>query len=385
MKILYLCNEYPPAPHGGIGTFVKTLAHAVAAAGHDVTVLGLGDAGAERMDGPVRVVTLPRLRLRIVGALVDRWRIYRWIARAARAGNVDLIEVPDYEGLLPLRVGWPVVVRLHNTATAIDRHRGRKPSVGVWLFERLTLRANQNWIAVSRFIADVTVRTFGVRPARSRVIYHPVAGPGNGEAEELPAETPRRFVLYAGSVSRQKGVLTLAEAARSFLAQDPGLHLLFVGHIATHDTPAADEGIRSIVGPALANRVHFPGRVTRGRVLAYMRRAALFVLPSTFESFSLAVVEAMHMGTPVVVFDAGPFPEYVTHTETGMLVPAGDADALAAAIERVLADAALHSRLASAARALAAARFTTDRCVRESLDFYADCIRARGRPSPGYA
>ncbi len=91
-------------------------------------------------------------------------------------------------------------------------------------------------------------------------------------------------------------------------------------------------------------------------VVATLRRAHVFLLPSETESFGLAALEALACGVPVVASRAGGLPEVIREGEEGFLLPVGDVDAMAAAVGRILDDAALHRRMSAAARAGAVAR-----------------------------
>jgi len=92
-------------------------------------------------------------------------------------------------------------------------------------------------------------------------------------------------------------------------------------------------------------------------VAATLRGAHVFLLPSETESFGLAALEALACGVPVVASRAGGLPEVIRDGEDGFLLPVGDVDAMAAAVARIVDDAALHRRLSEAARAGAVARF----------------------------
>src|SRR6266487_4575721 len=87
-----------------------------------------------------------------------------------------------------------------------------------------------------------------------------------------------------------------------------------------------------------AERVDVVGRVEVETLVGLYRRAALVAVPSLFEGFGLPAAEAMACGTPVVATDAGAFPEVIADAQTGLLVPPGDAVALADAIQSLLND-----------------------------------------------
>jgi glycosyltransferase involved in cell wall biosynthesis len=375
MNIVYVCNEYPPAPHGGIGTFMRTIAQALARKGHRITIVGLGDQSGERLDGEVRVVSIKRASIPRLSWLIDRARIYRWLRRAVRAGECDVVEVPDYEGLLPFPFSaCPVVVRLHLSATADYRLSGLRPRPGVFVSEHLTHRLHRHWIAVSEYALRLAIENFGLQPGDVRTIYYPIAF--NAGPAAMPPGLPSQFVLFAGYVCDRKGAYTVARAARIFLERQPDLHLVFLGELPVEDGIPADERIRSIVPGSLSARVHCYGRVSRETVLACMTRARVFLFPSRLECNPLVVGEAMLAGTPVITSTCDPFPEYLSHGETGLLVPPDDPEALAGAVLQVLESPALSARLVEHARALVTSRFSLDGCVIASEQFYADLLGA---------
>lgn len=370
MKIAFVCNEYPPIPHGGIGSYVQTLGRALVAAGHEVTVVGLEPRASVREDAGVRIVALAETRLRGCSWLWDRWRIHRWLARAARGGEVELVDVPDYWGMLPWRFPFaPTVVRLALTETGIAVRAGRRPRRSVEWCERRTLRLQSQWIAISRYALDDTRALFGCEASPVPVLYCPVQ-----ELHPSPADgpaLPERFALFVGRVSERKGAYRLAVAARQFLAADPALHLVYVGRGETLDGVPADARIREIVGPQLAPRVHCLGGFVSPAVWACLRRAAVFVFPSAQEYFGLVMAEAMIAGAPVVAGDSCAVREFIRDGETGVIVPWDEPEAIAAAVSRVLGDAAWAGGMARAARAEIAPRFEPARVAAENAAFFA--------------
>lgn len=376
MKIAFVCNEYPPVPHGGIGSYVQTLGRAIVAAGHEVIVVGLGPKAGERDDHGVRVVTLAETRIRGWSWFWDRRRLHRWLGRAARAGEIELVDVPDYWGMMP----WsfpdaPTVVRLALTETGIARLAGRKPRRSVAWCERRTLTRQRQWIAISQYALADTRLLFGPEPAPTPVIYCPVQ-----ELAVAPSdvpELPENFVLFVGRVSERKGAYLLAEAARQFLIARPGFHLIYVGRLETLAGMPADERIRTIVGPDLAPRVRCLGRLeSPASVWACLQRASAFVFPSAQEYFGLVMAEAMLAGCPVVAGDSCAVREFIHRGETGLLVPWDNPAAIAAGVEQVLTDCALARRMAEAARTEVARRFDPATIVRENIEFFTG-VRAR--------
>lgn len=373
MRIAYVCNEYPPRAHGGIGTYVQTMSREIANLGHAVTVVGLDEVPEDRRDGDVRVLSLKRAKARGMAWWVNRRRIWSWLSAEANANGIDVVEVPEYEGMLPFAFSsCPVAVRLHLSATTIAQQSGRRPPAILRWCERETLRRHRNWVACSRHAFRLTMETFGLNPRQTPVATMPIPV----DIEPSDRSFPGRFVLFAGTVSERKGAVLLARSARSFLATRPDVHLLYAGRQISDATGTLiGKTILGEVGAPLAARVHLLGPLSRPEIRALMGRASVFALPSTLETFGIVIGEAMLSGCPVVVPDAPPFDEIVESGVTGLRVsPPFHAEAWASAIGRVLDDSSLASFLASRAISSARIRHSPAESAAEAIAFYRDLI-----------
>ena len=148
-------------------------------------------------------------------------------------------------------------------------------------------------------------------------------------------------LLCVGRLAEQKGHRFLLEAMPAILDAHPDAHLLLAGD--GHLLRDLQEQARP-----LGDRVSFLG--VREDVPALMAAADLFVFPSLWEGQGNALLEAMAVGVPIVATDIPSTRETIADGEHALLVPPGDAPALAAAVNRVLADPDLAARLADAAR-----------------------------------
>src|SRR5206468_5361002 len=169
-----------------------------------------------------------------------------------------------------------------------------------------------------------------------------------------------------GTVEPRKGIDVLLAAHGALRRQGhPDLRLVVAGPPGWGDTPALD-------GPGVVA----PGRVDEVTLDALYRGAAALAVPSRSEGFGLPALEAMARGCPVVASDAGALPEVVG--DAGLLVPPGDADALAGALARLLSDDALPATLGAAGHRRAAT-FTWSACTAAHLAAY---HAALGLPAP---
>jgi glycosyltransferase involved in cell wall biosynthesis len=164
-----------------------------------------------------------------------------------------------------------------------------------------------------------------------------------------------------GRLAREKGVGVALEAARS---------------VGVPVTVAGEGPIGSQLREQFPEAT-FTGHLSGDQVAAVVRRSVAVLMPSlVFENAPMSVLEAMAAGTPVIASSIGGIPEQVTHGVDGLLVPPGDADALAAAMGRLLDDPTLAARIGDAARATVARRFSPEKHLEGLLASY----RAAGAP-----
>jgi glycosyltransferase involved in cell wall biosynthesis len=208
-------------------------------------------------------------------------------------------------------------------------------------------------------------------------------------------DPPARRLLFAGRVAPDKGLHILADAFRELRRRFPDLDLELIGpeapvaremQVALSSDPLVQgldvfygrsyvEVVRERLGEDAA-AVRFSGQVEADDMPARYATATVVVMPSFEEAFGLPVVEAMASGLPVVATRVGGMPEIVVDGVTGLLVRAGDAPALAGAVERLLADPELARRMGAAGRERAVARYSWEVVADQALGHYRRLIEA---------
>ncbi|HET6372842.1 MAG TPA: glycosyltransferase [Candidatus Polarisedimenticolia bacterium] len=189
-------------------------------------------------------------------------------------------------------------------------------------------------------------------------------------AEELKKIHGPRLALFVGRLVYYKGIDTLLRA----LVQVPDAKLAIVG-----DGPMRGPLEELARGLGVASRVVFLGRVSHLEKVAWYLAADFLVLPATHrsEAFGLVQVEAMACGLPVIStnIDSG-VPFVNRDQETGIIVEPSDPDGLAAAMSRLLDDAALRARYGAAGRARVERLFCRDVMLRDSVLLYEEVLGA---------
>jgi glycosyltransferase involved in cell wall biosynthesis len=218
---------------------------------------------------------------------------------------------------------------------------------------------------------------------RPRARKKPVLTAYNGVSVGAPRNAPeaRAFTVGSlGTVCRVKGTDIFLRAAAIALEQRPALRFEHVGEGDLHRDVGLDNELGRLLGsPRLQGAATMLGRMDVATVLP---RWDLFVLPSRSDAFPLATLEAMAAGVPVVASRVGGIPEQITHLEHGVLVPAGDAEALAEWIVRLHDDGALRARLAAAASRRVREEFTVGRQAARLHRAYLLALNRRFGPPP---
>ncbi|MBI4341879.1 MAG: glycosyltransferase family 4 protein [Candidatus Omnitrophica bacterium] len=375
LRICLLSQNYPPSTHlGGIGVVVHRLAAGLSAAGHRVHVIARAEGqdreSTQEQDGVtvhrVRPVALPRglwrlERLHPTLGFRIRYsvRVNQQLQALIAQGEMGVVVSPDYNGEAWwfTRVGKrvPLVVSLHGPSFTARQGRGSwRARLEDWLERDLVNRADRIH-AVSGNIADLVAERFHVLRQRIQVIHNPMDLQAMGAVRNGSPAGATPCVVYAGRLEHRKGADVLARAIPLVHARHPQTQFLLIGR---DSAPSTAERMRALAGGS-ANRMRFLGQQPHAQVLAHYRHSTVCVFPSRVEPFGTVGLEAMACGKPVVATTGTGFVEMIEHGVSGLLVPPGDADALAGQIIRLLDDAALRHRLGTQARATIERQFTT--------------------------
>jgi glycosyltransferase involved in cell wall biosynthesis len=349
VRVVVVSGIWPPDP-GGPASHAPALADFLMERGHTVEVVTTADAPPAVRSYPI-AWTPRRSPLRHA-------RTALLVRTAARRADVVYATSMIRRAAIGTRlVRRPLVVKLvsdevFERATRSGRYKGTLDE-----FQRVRgdlrtrfLRATRNAAVRSArhvFCPSAYLRAvalgWGLDARRLSVLPNPAPEPPHlpdraALREELALEG--NVLVFAGRLGPQKDVGTLLEA----LVEVPAVTLDIAG-----DGPERAPLEQRAGELGLDDRVRFLGSVPRDTVLRLFSAADASVLPSAWENFPHTVVEALAVGCPVIATAVGGVPEVVVDGENGLLVPARDAQALAAAIARFFSDDGLRDRLAGAA------------------------------------
>jgi glycosyltransferase involved in cell wall biosynthesis len=347
VRVLIVSGIWPPDV-GGPASHAPEVASFLAGRGHDVEVVTTASTPPSTQPYAVRWVSrgLPKGVRHLRAAALVR-------SRARRADVVYTTGMFGRSAAGALAARRPYVVKL-TADPAFERSRrtglvrgdvdafqtgGGGPAAGILRAARdFELRRAAHVFCPSGYLRDLAI-SWGVDPAQVSVLPNPApAVPELRPRDELKRSLGLNgaTLAFAGRLTAQK---SLGRALEAVAAAD-GVSLLVAGE--GPDREALETRARSL---GIADRVRFLGPQPRERVVELFRAADATILSSSWENFPHTVVEALAVGTPVLAMEAGGVAEVVRDGVNGLLVPAGDTSALAAAVRRFFADAELRERL----------------------------------------
>lgn len=370
MHILQIYKDYFPVL-GGIENHVRDLSEALAARGHRVTVLvtSLDQHTTTAQPQPGLTVIKAARTLHLASTPLSLAMLQ--IARSLRP---DLVHLhfpypPGDLAAMALPGRPPLVVTYHSD---IVRQRVLLHAYRPLL--ELTLRraarilpTSPNYMLSSPFLRRHAARC-AVVPLGIDADRFARADPGHVAAIRARYAAP--LVLFVGRLRYYKGLHILLDAMPSVRGA------LLIGG----GGPERERLERQAAQLGIAERVHFLGDIPDHELPALFQAADVFVMPAHLraEALGLAQIEALASGLPCVSTELGTGTSFANrHRETGLVVPPGDAPALAAALNTLLADSELRQRFGAAGRQRVAALFTRAQMVDLVEAIYRDVLTAR--------
>ncbi|HLE15437.1 MAG TPA: glycosyltransferase family 1 protein [Anaerolineales bacterium] len=372
MRIGIDATALPPQPVGA-GNYIIHLIRSLAALDPAEQLVVFAQPGGleliNKPDIPVSWVIIPERSpfARLVWEQVGLPRLIRRL-------RIDLLHSLHYTR--PFWLPCASVVTFHDMTFFLSPHLHTRSKR--WFFPpaiRMSARRADALTAVSESTRQDAIRILGI-PAEKitttplgvdsnyRVIHDPLQRARVREKYRLPEQ----YVLYVGLVEPRKNLPLLVRAYRDLIDQGISLPLVVAGGFGW----GYDQVLQEIEKLDLKERVQFLGYVPQGDLPLVYNLACLFVYPTLYEGFGLPALEALACGVPVVTSAVASLPEIVG--DAGILVSAGDQQALTGAMLAILSDPELSSELSKRGPARASL-FTWKRTAQLTLQVYRQVLQ----------
>lgn len=377
LKVLMMCAVDFTAWH-----FLRPLALRLMAEGFDVTVAcgggryatKLGELGIKHVENPIARTMNPFLHL------AEIFRTYRLI----KNGNYHVVHVHTPIAALVGRIAaWlaKVPVKIY-TAHGFYFHERMSPwKKGFHVaLEKLGAYFGDFIMTVSAEDEKAALELGIARPGTIETIYNGVDvehfSPDSVSMEmrrqlreKLALHQDAFVVGFVGRLVKEKGILELVRAVARLAKDHPNIRLLIVGDALSSDYDAGKEAFRAEAERlGVSDRICYAGMVDDTR--PYLAIMDVFCLPSYREGMPVSLLEAMAMGRPCIASDIRGCREEIVNGVSGLLVPAGNADALAARIDQLMSQPDFAKKLAQAARERVVGHFSLQDVLDHQVKIY---------------
>lgn len=360
MELCYVSFEYPPQFGGGIGTYVGNISRNLANSGHEVHVITFNPGGLKEvetidrviihrisMDGPqmeiINNASSPNLSTLLYWSLYSE-KVFRKLQDLTKIHSFAAIEFCDYRGegyftLLAKKLRGefadiPLVVRLHTPLFVLNKYNNAENEPGMQQlvnYENLTMLLADHIVSPTQILADITQDELKVDAID--VLPHPI------DIELMPNGSYKESekFLYVGRLEHRKGVVDLINAMVNFMPRYPNATMKLIGG----DTRTGPNGssmkqyLQSLIPDQLSTRFEFVDRLPREEVLKEYLTVRGCIFPSLFENFPNVCLEAMSLGSPVIVSHYSGMAEMIENHVSGIIFESGNISDLEKKVEQL--------------------------------------------------
>ncbi|QXE90910.1 glycosyltransferase [Geomonas subterranea] len=401
MNVCLISQEYPPETNwGGIATYTQVLARQLAATGHRVHVISLADAEEYSKDdmgvtvhrvsrtphSPIDLDAVPEVADLSHWTLSFSQRVYEKVLELHLAEPFEVIEAPETcaQALIVFKLldGPAKVTRLHTPFFWV-RHLNDMPEAPEHLvrdeLEKLQTELSTAVTSPTHAMAEVVRQKWGTPDIAviPNFFNLKVYTPDTSIYDQLL--TGKEYLLFFGRLEYRKGAHLLAQALPKVLDAAPGLVAVLIGSDSIHNSVSMKQKLLAALA-GYEERIVFIENIPHESLYPIIERSKFVVLPSLWENFPYACIEAMALGKTVVTSDSGGFPEIIDDGQEGILCPPNDSLQLQKAMLQCLAGTDLASIGAKAKEKVRV--FDTAKVTARMLEFYAG-LTTRGAGSTG--
>lgn len=380
-KILYVCNEYPPAPYGGIGIFVKTMAEELTKRSYEVIVVGFDETVSKskeiiedgvivyRLKNPYsdnKPLKLGRYKLSFK-PFKERQYLSKKIEEIIQKHQPDLIESYDWSGPLWKKPSIPTIIRMHGANAPHSYYEGKRMSRLYYFLENRNLQMADALCAVSKHMGDTTLKAFKInRPYE--ILFNAVNTKVFTPLPEIKKQNDLLF--YFGRIHHRKGLEELFRAFNLVFQTNPNIRL----ELAGRRNPNYEPDLMKVLDKEARKNVTFLGMLKHQSLPKKINEALFTIMPSRAEAFGLTAIESLSCGVPVIITNKASGPEIVSDRETGYWVNIHDPEAFAETILEAFSSPKTAIQMGIKARQRAEVKFALSKLVEENIEFYSNVM-----------
>lgn len=376
MHICFLTNEYPKAgfPHGGLGSFVKTMAEALVKKDVQVSVIGLNYTPAnetENING-VNIIRIPKSKVKGWAWYFNSKNISKTIAAIHKKNRIDIIEGAELSfAFIPKIKGIQYIIRLHGGHHFFAEGENRGINRWKGFQEKRSFKKADAFIAVSNYVKRHTEKYLNYHNKPIEVIFNPI---NTQLFQPKDVAIDLNNITFAGTICEKKGVRELIQSFPLVKEKFPNAILNLYGR--DWFFPDGSSYVKMLLETELfklgayVSDIIFHGAIAFEEIPNAYAKAAVCVFPSHMETLGLVAPEAMAMEKPVIFTKLGPGPEVINEGETGWLCNPHEPKDIANKIIEVLSCYQKASEIAKHGRKSVLKQFEINSIVEKNIVFY---------------
>jgi glycosyltransferase involved in cell wall biosynthesis len=378
MHICYICDEYPPFPGGGIGTFTQTLARNMVSRKHKVSVVGSYKINelAKENDMGVDVYRMPCSKIKKIGFMFNWRALNRLLVSIHNISPIDIIEGPELS-LAGLRSSLDIkkIIRMNGGHHFFSYEQGEKSKPWRSYLERKSFKKADFVCGVSKYVVERTRELLCLGSIPIEVINNPVDTnifQPNNDIKEIDG-----LIVFCGTVCEKKGIRQLIDGMPEIITSVPNAQLRIVGR-DLKDSITGESFMETLIRripEKIKSSIMFLGPILHEKIPNILSQAQICIYPSHMEAMPLAWIEGLAMGKPVIGSMTGPGPEVIENNISGLLCDPYNPHSIAENVIRLLLDRTLRVQLSEKARKRAVSMFSIDLLVSKNINYYTSCIR----------
>ncbi|WP_343695560.1 glycosyltransferase family 4 protein [Flavobacterium sp.] len=375
MHICFLTNEFPKKgfPHGGIGSFVKTLATALAKKDIKISVVGINYTSNnenEIIDG-VNVYRIQKSNVKGFSWYFNSKQLNKKLLEIHKQDPIDVVESSELGFAFISKIrNIKYVIRLHGGHHFFAESENRKINKWKGFQEKRSFKKADAFIAVSKYVKTHTEQYLSYRNKPIAYISNPI---DTDFFKPIVKNQSENKIVFAGTVCEKKGIRQLIQAFPLVKKEFPNLTLEIYGRDwffpdGTSYIKMLNEKELIKLGK-ISEDIHFHGAISYTDIPNAYSEASVCVFPSHMETQGLVAPEAMAMEKPVIFTKLGPGPEAIEDYKTGLLCDPYNLEDIAEKIIWFLADVERSVKIGKEARQFVLQKYALDTIVKQNIDF----------------
>lgn len=375
MHVVFLTSEYPQPniPHGGVGTFVQTIARELVKLNFRISVLGINRSSSYEQleDRGVEIYLVPKNKIRLIGGLINYQSLNKKLKEIHKNNPISIVESTE--------MGLSFIYKIPNVKYLIRLHGGHhffaeseNRGINWWkgIQEKRSFKNADVIIGVSQYVVDHTSKYIDFENKKRGVIFNPANLDRFGTADDTKIIPGRIF--FAGTICEKKGIRQLVEAMPLIKKRIPAAHLVIAGKewFYPKTKKSYTDHLKTYITNEVKDSIQIIGSIENSRVPFEIEKAEVCCYPSHMEAMPLAWIEVMSMGKTFVASKIGPSKELIEDGVTGLLCDPLSPKDIAEKIIFAVEHKEKMMKMAEKGRDFALENFATSKIVQQNIDFY---------------